>query len=616
MRLYSVENWRNGYISINDKGNIVIIPQKKKDQSADLMEIINHINQSKIAQFPILFRFPQIIEDRLEEINKSFLRSMKVFGYRGDYSLVYPLKVNQRREVAEYVVRSSRSLNIGLEVGSRVELLAARSLNLDPESLLVCNGYKDEDYLKLALKFSEHNKIVIVVDIFEEIFSLIKCCDDLGIKPMLGLRTKLFSKGGGRWTESGGSLSKFGLSTAEILEILQILTQNDMLNTLKMLHFHVGSQITDIRTIKDAVTEASRIYAKIRKVADIEYFNVGGGLGIDYDGSKTPSSASTNYSLQEYSNDVVYTLQRICEEENVPCPTIVSESGRAITAYHSFLVFKVIGKKNFKIEQKIHPEKEDSIQIKDLGFALENMDPENYVEYYHDAFQYLDELLDAFNLGNVGLKERAKGEILFWNVCQKAAKIAQKEMNSSEEFEDLKKLLGKKYIGGFSLFQSAPDIWGVQQLFPIVPLHRHHEQPSKRVTIADMTCDSDGEIKSFAGENKDFLALHRLSEDEDYYLGMFLLGAYQDSLGSFHNLLGRVNEVHVIVDEESWHISQIVKGDRCGEVLQFFNYDPESNFTKLCQGVTDKEKMARDLQKALSEYTYFRDKYVNYSPIN
>ena len=614
VNLYGVDGWGNGYFTINERGNLAVSPRKEAGGTADVMEIIDRINESEVVQFPILFRFPQILEDRLEEINGAFLSSMEELEYRGGYRLVFPMKVNQRKEVVEYIASGGKKLNVGLEVGTKAELLAALSLGLGPDALIVCNGYKDKDYLKLALKFGVANNIVIVIDIFEEIFDILRCSRELGAKPRLGLRTKLFSRGSGRWEESGGEVSKFGLSTAEILESIRILSENGMIDCLKMLHFHIGSQITDIRKIKIAMNEAARIYAKVRKVAEVEYFNVGGGLSVDYDGSKTPTPASANYTLQEYSNDVVYTLQRTCDEEEVPCPTIVSESGRAIAAYHSFLAFKVIGKKNSKDGLEVKPAEDDPVQIEDMRQALEKMDLENYAEFYHDALHYREELFDAFNLGNIGLEERSKGDLLFWKVCQNAATFAKADENDTEEFKSLKRLLSKKYIGNFSLFQSVPDMWGVQQIFPTMPLHRLGEEPTVRGTIADITCDSDGEIRSFAGENSDFLALHDLLDDEDYYLGTFLLGAYQDTLGDFHNLLGCVNEVHVTVEDGSWRISKIVEGDRCEKLLRFFNYDPEERLSEMvsrcCVGEAEKKKATETIRKALGEYSYFKNRYI------
>jgi arginine decarboxylase len=382
-----------------------------------------------------------------------------------------------------------------------------------------------------------------------------------------------------------------------------------------MIHFHIGSQITDIRTIKSAVNEAARIYAKVKKVADVQYMNVGGGLSVDYTGSNTATPSSSNYTLQEYSNDVVYTIQKISEEEGVACPTIISEGGRAIAAYHSILIFKIIGKKNAK-DSLLSSGEEDPIQIEDLCCAFKEMNVDNYKEHYHDALQYRDELYDAFNLGNIGLEERAKGETLFWMVCKKAAHFAQQAEDDSDEFWELKKLVSQKYIGNFSLFQSVPDMWGVEQIFPTIPLHRLRETPSELGTVVDLTCDSDGEIKRFAGnsEDRETLEMHGLVEGEDYYLGVFLLGAYQDTLGDFHNLLGCAHEVHIMVEGGEYRVCQKVEGDTCKKLLDFFNYDTKDYIWEIMDRCVEREecidkkeldRIEAQLNKALKGYTYF-----------
>ncbi|MDD1727290.1 MAG: biosynthetic arginine decarboxylase [Methanothrix sp.] len=540
MELYGIENWGNGYFSINDKGNVTIRPGKDPSSSVDVVDLIEEIEKSKDLEFPVLLRFPQILENRIDEITGAFLGSISEFSYKGTYQPIFPMKVNQRKEVIEYIIKYGAKYGIGLEVGTKAELLAALSLGLPREALLICNGYKDEDYLRLALSIHNVNNIVIVVDLFEEIFDILKYAGQMGITPRLGMRIKLFSRGSGRWVESGGEAAKFGLATGEALELMRILRERGLQESLKMIHFHIGSQITDIRTIKNAMNEAARIYAKARKITNIEYLNVGGGLSVDYTGSNTATPSSANYTLREYANDVVYTIQKICDDEDVPCPTIVSESGRALAAYHSMLIFKIIGRKNDKNSFLRSPNEEDPIQIDDLCSAFKEINLDNYKEHYHDALQYRDELYDSFNLGNIGLEERAKGETLFWMVCRKAAFLAKQAEDESDEFQELKKLVSQKYIGNFSLFQSVPDMWGVEQIFPTIPLHRLNEMPSERGRIVDITCDSDGEIKRYAGDSEglEYLDMHALLENEDYYLGIFLLGAYQDTLGDFHNLLG------------------------------------------------------------------------------
>lgn len=619
LELYGIENWGNGYFSVNDKGNIIVLPNKDKSQYVDVMDLVNEIEESKDLEFPVLLRFPQILEDRINEINGAFNSAIAEFCYKGCYQPVFPMKVNQRKEVIEYILKYGQSYNIGVEVGTKAELLAALSLGLPKDALLVCNGYKDEDYLRLALSVHNVNNIIIVVDLFEEIYDILKYAEEMDIVPHIGMRLKLFARGSGRWIESGGESAKFGLSTGEALELMRILRDRGLTESLKMIHFHIGSQITDIRTIKNAMNEAARIYAKARKLAKIDYLNVGGGLSVDYNGSNTATPSSANYTLREYANDVVYTVQKICEEEEVPCPTIVSESGRATAAYHSMLIFKIIGKKNSKDSLLRPPTEEDPIQIEDLCCAFKEINIDNYKEHYHDALQYRDELYDSFNLGNIGLEERAKGETLFWMVCRKAAFYARQAEDESEEFMELKKLVSQKYIGNFSLFQSVPDMWGVEQIFPTIPLHRLKEIPSEHGTIVDLTCDSDGEVKRYAGdsEGREYLEMHTLNEDEDYYIGIFLLGAYQDTLGDFHNLLGSAHEVHVKVEGDNWWICQKVEGDTCRKLLDFFNYETKDYIWEIMDRCVEKkqcidkkelEQIEAQLNRTLKGYTYFIDK--------
>ncbi len=618
LELYGIENWGNGYFSINDKGNIIIIPNKDRSQHVDVMDLVEEIEDSKDLEFPVLLRFPQILENRINEINGAFNSAIEEFCYKGRYQPVFPVKVNQRKEVIEYILKYGEKYNIGVEVGTKAELLAALSLGLPKDAPMVCNGYKDEDYLRLALSIHNVNNIIIVVDLFEEIYDILRYAEEMGVEPRIGMRIKLFARGSGRWIESGGESAKFGLSTGEALELMRILREKNLTESLKMIHFHIGSQITDIRTIKNAMNEAARIYAKARKLAKIDYLNVGGGLSVDYNGSNTATPSSANYTLREYANDVVYTVQKICEEEEVPCPIIVSESGRATAAYHSMLVFKIIGKKNSKDSLLRPPKEDDPIQIEDLCCAFKEINIDNYKEHYHDALQYRDELYDSFNLGNIGLEERAKGETLFWMVCRKAAFYARQAEDDSDEFMELKKLVSQKYIGNFSLFQSVPDMWGVEQIFPTIPLHRLKEMPCEHGTIVDLTCDSDGEVKRYAGdsEGREYLEMHSLVEDEDYYMGIFLLGAYQDTLGDFHNLLGSAHEVHVKVEGDNWWICQKVEGDTCRKLLDFFNYETKDYIWEIMDRCVEKkqcidkkelEQIEAQLNRTLKGYTYFID---------
>jgi len=616
IELYGIEKWGNGYFSVNEKGNIIVVPNKDPSQSVDIMDLIEVIERSKDMEFPVILRFPQMLENRIDEITGAFLGSIDEFAYKDIYQPIIPIKVNQRKEVIEYIIKYGAKHNIGIEVGTKAELLAALSLGLSRDAPLICNGYKDEDYLRLALSIHSVNNILIVVDLFEEIFDILKYADQMGITPRLGMRVNLFSRGSSRWVDSRGEPAKFGLSTSEALELIRMLREKDQIDSLEMLHFHICSQITDIRTVKNAMNEAARIYAKARKMANIKYLNVGGGLSVDYNGSNTATPSSANYYLQEYANDIVYTVQKICKEEEVPCPAIISEIGRAIAAYHSMLIFKIIGKKDAKSSSLLALNDNTPIQIDDLCSAFMEININNYKEHYHNALQYRDELYDSFNLGNIGLEDRATGETFFWMVCKKAAFLAKQAEDESEEFQELKKLVSQKYIGNFSLFQSVPDMWGVEQIFPTIPLHRLNEMPSERGRIVDITCDSDGEIKRYAGDSEglEYLDMHTLLENEDYYLGIFLLGAYQDTLGDFHNLLGCAHEVHIMADGEDWYICQKVEGDTCRKLLDFFNYETKDYIWEIMNRCVDKhlsipkkelEQIESQLNRTLKGYTYF-----------
>jgi len=616
--LYGIERWGNGYFSFNKNGNLIIKPTKKDAQIIDLKNVIEHLTTKKI-KFPILFRFPQILEAQIKELNGAFANSISEFKYNSTYQSAFPMKVNQRREVIEEIVKSGKKFNLGLEVGTKAELLAALSFELSPEAVLICNGFKDDEYLKLALNSVKlKNKVIIVIDEYSETKRLLELSKSLGVKPLIGIRVKLYSKGSGKWAESGGESSKFGLTTAEMLDCIKTITDYDMIEQVQMLHFHIGSQITEIRRIQKAVKEAARVYAKIRNMhINIKYFNIGGGLGIDYDGSKTSSDASANYTIQEYANNVVYSLKDVCDEEGVPHPVILSESGRALSAYHSLLVINIKGNKNGNNKKQIELKGNEPHIIKEFYDGLKEISIKNYVEYYHDAIQHREELLSLFNLGEIELEDKSKGEILFYQICEKAASFARENVNKSDDFEDLNKLLSKKYIGNFSIFQSIPDFWAIKQLFPIVPVSRANEKPAEYGTIVDITCDSDGEIDKFVDlkDVKEILELHELNNGS-YYLAILMLGAYQDTIGDYHNLFGAANEAHIIVDDRGeWHIKQIVNGDRNCDVLGYVKYNSSSLLatfeSELVQAQrdnrlskTDAEGILNTYKDAMNQYTY------------
>lgn len=576
IELYGIERWGSGYFTFNKNGNLIVKPTRNDAQVIDLKNVVDALASKKI-NFPILFRFPQILEAQIKALNGAFSNSISEYKYNGTYQGVFPMKVNQRKEVIEEIVKSGKKYNMGLEVGTKAELLAALSFELSPDALLICNGFKDDEYFRLALNATKlGNKVVIVIDEFSETKRLLEASKQMNVKPLIGIRAKLYSKGSGKWVESGGETAKFGLATTEILECIRIIGEYDMLPQLQMLHFHIGSQVTEIRRIQKAVKEAARVYAKIKlKHINIKYFNIGGGLGLDYDGSKTSSDASANYTIQEYTNNVVYSLKEVCDEENVTHPIILSESGRAISAYHSVLVINIKGNKNGNFNKQVELRGNEPHIIKELYDVFKEINIKNYEEYYHDALQHREELLSLFNLGELELEDKSKGEILFWQICEKAALFAKETENKSDDFEDLIKLLSKKYIGNFSVFQSVPDFWAIKQLFPVVPVSRANEKPTEYATIVDITCDSDGEIDKFVDlkDVKEILELHELNNGS-YYLAVLMIGAYQDTIGDYHNLFGAANEAHIIVDESGgWHIKQIVNGDRNCDVLGYVKYN-------------------------------------------
>ncbi len=618
IELYGIERWGNGFFSFNKNGDLTVRPTRNEAQILDLKNVVDTLASKKI-NFPILFRFPQILEAQIKALNGAFSNSISEYKYNSTYQGIFPMKVNQRKEVIEEIVKSGKKYSMGLEVGTKAELLAALSFELSPDALLICNGFKDDEYLRLALNATKlGNKVVIVIDEFSETKRLLEISKQMNVKPLIGIRVKLYSKGSGKWVESGGETAKFGLTTTEILECIKIIGEHNMLEQLQMLHFHIGSQITEIRRIQKAVKEAARVYAKIKlKHIHIKYFNIGGGLGLDYDGSKTSSDASANYTMQEYANNVVYSLKEVCDEESVSHPVILSESGRAISAYHSLLVINIKGNKNGNFNKPVEIRGNEPHIIKELYDGLREINIKNYVEFYHDALLHREELLSLFNLGELELEDKSKGEILFWQICEKAAAFAKETGNKSDDFKDLNKLLSKKYIGNFSVFQSVPDFWAIKQLFPVVPVSRANEKPGEYGTIMDITCDSDGEIDKFVDlkDVKEVLELHDLNNGS-YYLAVLMIGAYQDTIGDYHNLFGAANEAHIIMDDSGgWHIKQIVNGDRNCDVLGYVKYNSNYLLEAFEEDVsqalrenglskTDAEDILNNYKNVMNRYTY------------
>ncbi|MEY3284088.1 MAG: hypothetical protein RIR86_2101 [Acidobacteriota bacterium] len=577
---YGIENWGAGYFSINSLGHLIARPAEGDPRFVDIKKVVDDLLARRM-KLPLLIRFPQIFANQVRKMNQSFRQAMNEFGYRGNHLAVFPMKVNQRRHVIEAYLEEATKYHYGLEAGSKPELYAAISLDQSPDSLLVCNGFKDDQFIDLAYLGKQAGKnVVIVIEKLNELGKVIEKTQTTGIRPMLGMRVRLYTRGSGRWEKSGGEQSKFGLTTTELLQAIRMLRDAGLIDMLRVLHFHIGSQITQIKRVKAGVKEAARVYAKIRKMGiDVDHLNVGGGAGVDYDGSKTSFESSANYTLQEFANDVIYTIKGVCEEENVPEPNVITESGRVLVAYHAVLITNIIDE--IETVQGIHnlPVTESKAPvINEMHDLYRSMNVKNFLEYYHDALEHKEELFTLFDLGFISLEERAMGEVLFWEICDKANNYAKLSQLKSEEFDDLRKLLSAKYLCNFSVFRSVPDHWAIDQLFPIIPIHKLNEIPTDTATLVDITCDSDGVVDRFVDlhDVKDVLEVHDLKNKEPYYLAMMLVGAYQEVMGNFHNLFGTTNEAHVIIaDGGDYHISRVISGSTVGDMINFAEYRRE-----------------------------------------
>jgi arginine decarboxylase len=578
--LYGIENWGNGYFDVNAAGHLMVKPFRS-GPGIDLYQVVEELARRRCPA-PVVLRFPQILETQVRSLHQAFQSAITEFQYGAPYKGVFPMKVNHRRDVIEELLRVGSRYDFGLEVGSKSELYLALATHQPEESLLICNGFKDDSFIEMAFwGLRSGKRIVIVIEQVREIVSILKMIDATGLTPMLGLRGRLYSKGSGKWEDSGGQSSKFGLSTVEMIDLVRTLRERGLEGCLKMLHFHIGSQITDIRKIKAAVKEASRVYAKIRKMkVPVEYLNVGGGLGIDYDGSKTPSDSSANYTVQEFANDIVYTISEICDAEDVPVPTIVSESGRALTVYHSLVVTTCENRSDEKAAERLGmlTAEPDNQALTELYEITRDISVKNFREYYHDAIQQREELFSLFDLGYLSLEDRGRGEALFDEICIRALRFAKQTNYVSDEFELLEKALRRKYVANFSVFQSVPDSWSIGLLFPVLPIHRLNEFPTETGIVVDLTCDSDGQIDHFVDvkDIKEMLELHATLNGEPYYIAVTLLGAYQDVMGDFHNLFGTVNEAHVVVDEGGrHHIRKIIRGHSIDEMARIAGFETE-----------------------------------------
>ncbi len=577
--LYNINGWGINYFSINEEGHVVVTPRENCAQ-VDLKNLVEELQLRDVSS-PMLLRFTDILDSRIEKMASCFKIASEEYKYKAQNFIIYPIKVNQMRPVVEEIVGHGKKFNIGLEAGSKPELHAVIAINTDNDSLIVCNGYKDEDYIELALLAQKMGRrIFLVVEKLSELKLILKIAKQFKIKPNLGIRIKLASAGSGKWEESGGDVSKFGLTSSELLEALDILSKNKMKDCLHLIHFHIGSQVNNIRKIKVAIREASQFYVQLHLNGyNISFVDIGGGLGVDYDGtSSSNSESSVNYSTQEYVNDVISTMVDVSDKNQIPHPNIITESGRSLTAHHSVLIFEVLEATSLPVweeEEDINPN--DHELLKDLFNLWNTLNQTRMIETWHDAQQIREEALDRFSLGLLDIKTRAQIERLFWSIAKEIHQMTTGMKHLSDELLQLPKILSDKYFCNFSLFQSLPDSWAIDQIFPIIPIQRLDEKPDRSATLQDITCDSDGKIDNFISTRNlsYYLPIHSLRPKEPYYIGVFLVGAYQEILGDLHNLFGDTNAVHVSVDEKGYSIDQVIDGETVAEVLEYVQYSPK-----------------------------------------
>ena len=620
--LYMIERWGSGYFGVNSNGDLTVSPLQENGIAIPIVGALREA-QALNLNAPILIRFQDLLRHRVEGLNHAFQRAIAEHNYRGSYRGVFPIKVNQLREVVEEILDAGKPFNYGLEVGSKPEVYAGLAIHSDPESLIVCNGYKDAAYIRMAMLGRKlGKKVIVIAEKLSELRAITKIAADMNVEPWIGIRVRLVSKGSGKWATSGGEHAKFGLSTAEILEAIEILREAKMESAFKLLHFHIGSQIPDILTIKRAVREAAMYFVKLHKLGHpLEYLDVGGGLGVDYDGSRSDFDSSANYSLQEYANDVVWNIADVCDSEGVAHPVIVSEGGRAIVAHHSVLVmeaFSSIEKTAPKL--KVDSSDKDHKLVRDILDVKQRLKRGNRMESLHDIEQIKEEVQQMFELGLLDLESKAKVETVYWQLAQQIVNMHRGLRYIPDEIKQLETSLGDQYICNFSVFQSLLDHWALGQLFPIMPIHRLTTQPDRNGMIVDITCDSDGKVSKFTDlqDVRDTLPLHRITPGEIYYLGVFMVGAYQDIMGDLHNLFGRVTEVHVFLDpdeESGWYIEEVIEGSTIGEVLAMTQWDKVELMRLLKTQVdaaikgdrlkpNDAMKLLSDYERLLQEYTY------------
>jgi len=624
--MYNIHRWGAKYFDINEAGRVVATPQQENGAAVDINDVIEEA-KARGLRFPLLIRFQDILRHRVESINLAFRNSIAEFNYQGSYRGVFPIKVNQLREVVEEILDAGKPYQFGLEVGSKPELFAGLALQSQIGSLIICNGYKDAGFIKMAiLGIKLGKKVIMVVEKLEELRQIISLSKQLGVEPLIGIRARLMSKGAGKWAESGGENAKFGLCTAEMLAAVDMLKAEGLSHCFKLLHFHIGSQVPDILTVKKAVQESARFYAKLYKMGfEIEYMDVGGGLGVDYDGSRSAFDSSTNYTLQEYTNDIVYYIADVCNAEKVPHPGIISESGRAIVAHHSVLIVEVFGSIEKIRSNGLHYGDNEHPLVRELLDIRKNLSKLNKLEAYHDALERRDDAHQMFTLGMMDLPDKAKIENLYWEIGLEVAQSFQGQPYIPEEIRKLEDTLADQFLCNFSVFQSLLDHWALGQLFPIMPVNKLNERPTREATLVDITCDSDGQVNKFIDlrDVRDTLPLHKLAANgngqvEPYYIGFFLMGAYQDIMGDLHNLFGRVNEVHVFLDPDEpagYYIEEIIEGTTIAQALASVQYD-ENELKRLMKAQVDEAiksdrmkpseamRLLDDYERGLKDYTY------------
>lgn len=577
--LYNIIGWGRNYFSINDKGHIIVTPRQGY-ASVDLKEVMDELQLRDITA-PVLLRFPDILDNRIEKISNCFASAAQQYDYKAKNYLIYPIKVNQMRQVVEEIVTYGKKFNIGLEAGSKPELHAVLATNIDENALIICNGYKDSSYIELALLAQKMGRnIYLVVEKLNELQLIAELAKKLKIRPNIGIRIKLSSSGSGKWAESGGDQSKFGLNSSELLVAIDQLRKHQLTDCLKLIHFHIGSQITKIRLIKNALREASQFYVQLHKMGfDVEFVDIGGGLGVDYDGTRTSASESSmNYSIQEYANDAVSAFCDVCDKNGISHPNIINESGRSLTAHHSILVFQVLETASLPVWRDNEELPENAHELaRELYEIWDKLNQPRLFESWHDALQIREEALDLFSLGMLDLNTRAQIEKMFWSIAREVGEIASGMKHPPEELRKITKMIPDKYFCNFSLFQSLPDSWAIDQIFPIMPISRLDERPVHQCTIQDITCDSDGKINNFIAQadTQGSLPVHAIHRDEPYYLGAFLVGAYQEILGDMHNLFGDTNAVHIRVRKDGYDIDQVIEGETVAEVLEYVQFNPK-----------------------------------------